>query len=139
MQAPWIFSCNTKMFDIDKHFAENSTVVWKSRGAKKDDIVYLYLSAPTKEIRYRCHVVEDNIPDNEMVNYQYAITDKYTLSRPRYVKLAFDKAILAGEITRDDLKENGVNQVQAQARICRQAVPFFLKKDPELKDIWKDN
>ena len=39
MQAPWIFSCNTKMFDIDKHFAENSTVVWKSRGAKKDDIV----------------------------------------------------------------------------------------------------
>ena len=57
MQAPWTFSCNTKMFDIDKHFAENSTVVWKSRGAKKDDIVYLYLSAPTKEIRYRCHGV----------------------------------------------------------------------------------
>ena len=66
-------------------------------------------------------------------------TNNYTLSRPKYVKLALDKAIPAGVITREELKQHGIHQFQAQARICRQAEPFFIMKDPELTEIWKDN
>ncbi len=139
MQSPWIFSCNTGMFDINKHFESNDTVVWKSRSAKKGDIVYIYLSTPTREIRYRCHVVEEDIPDIEMSKYKYAVVSKCTIKHPRYVKLALDKKFALGEIKREDLRENGINQFQTQARICNKAKAYFLKKDSELKKIWKDN
>ena len=63
----WIVPCNTKHFDVVDHFRKNDTVIWKnSFTIKKCDNVYIYLSLPYGEIKFRCTVISDSV-SNELL------------------------------------------------------------------------
>ncbi len=59
----WLIPANPKYFDIDGAFAKDDTILWKQSSAVQvGDLVYLYVAAPVSAVRYKCKVLEVNIP-----------------------------------------------------------------------------
>lgn len=62
----WIIPANPKYFNLEEAFAKNDTILWKqSNTVQVGDLVYLYVAAPVSAVRYKCKVLQVNIP------YQY--------------------------------------------------------------------
>ncbi|MCB2360931.1 MmcQ/YjbR family DNA-binding protein [Clostridium estertheticum] len=77
----WIVPANPKYFDLDKAFMDNDVILWKqSNNIAVGDIVYMYVAAPYSSIKYKCKVVEVNIP------YNYN-DDKVSMNRVMKIKL----------------------------------------------------
>lgn len=61
----WIIPANPKYYDIGKHIAESGDGIflWKqSRSMAVGNMVYIYITAPVSGIKYRCRVLETDIP-----------------------------------------------------------------------------
>ena len=124
-QETWVFPCNVKFFDFFKHFNDNRTVIWKRRGAVHNgDIVYIYVGAPYKEIRFKCHVVNESVDEATVEKNQYAIPKNAT-GNEHYLELALDKTFESNTFPLADLKEHDLGQVQIPARASRRLKAFL--------------
>lgn len=117
----WIVPCNIKHFDVVSHFKKNTTVVWKNiSSVSPGDIVYIYLGVPYREIRYKCLVLNSNVPEEVLAQNRYALSNR-PLSRLYQVEIKYMELELVAEypegaLQLHDLKENGLGQVQVQAK-----------------------
>lgn len=132
MSEKWIIPCNVKRFDVIEHFKTSDTVVWKnSFTIKRNDIVYIYLGAPYGEIRYRCLVINDCVDDELLQSNPYAIQEKnsnnYFSKKIKYIQLKLDCEFAKDTFTLSRLRENGLGQVQIQARMDRRLRTFIEK------------
>ena len=60
----WIIPVNLKYYDIGDEFSANEEILWTQKASmQKGDFVAIYITAPTKAIRYVCQVLEANIPN----------------------------------------------------------------------------
>lgn len=124
-QETWVFPCNVKFFNIFDHFKKRNTVVWKRRGSvHTGDVVYIYLGSPYKEIKYKCHVIADDISEEKVQMNSYAIPKKVS-GTPHYIELELDQTFEEGKYPYEVLKENGLGQVQIPARASRRLKPFL--------------
>ena len=144
MAEKWIIPCNVKRFDVIEHFKNNKTVIWKnSFTIRTGDIVYIYLGAPYGEIRYRCKVIADTVDDTLLLSNSYAIQEKasnnYFSKKIKYIQLQFDYEFPTGVLTLQNLKANGLGQVQIQARIDRYLRPYIERIEQELSEGEKEN
>ena len=124
MIESWVVPCNIKHFDLISHFEKSDTVVWKnSFTIKQGDTVYIYVGAPISEIRYRCTVISDSVPDEILAKNEYAIVEKtgnnYFSKKIKYVQLKRVVAYPEKLFVLEDLRKNGLGQVQIQARADR--------------------
>ena len=63
VKSEWIVPANPKYFNLARAFAKNKEILWKqSNNIQAGDMVYLYVAAPVKAIRYKCEVLKSNIP-----------------------------------------------------------------------------
>lgn len=137
MVEKWIIPCNTKHFDLVEHFKENNTAVWKnSFTIKAGDIVYIYLSAPYSEIRYKCHVISDKVSDELLSENAYAIPAKeshnYFSKKTKFIQIEKDCEYPAGTFPLAELKDHGLGQVQIQARTDRRVQAYLDSKEGAL-------
>ena len=93
----WLIPANPKYFDIDGAFAKDDTILWKqSSTVQVGDLVYLYVAAPVSAVRYKCKVLEVNIP--------YKYKDK-NVSMTRVMKIkrlkTYDPSLWTFEKLRD--------------------------------------
>ncbi|WP_048736334.1 MmcQ/YjbR family DNA-binding protein [Necropsobacter massiliensis] len=59
----WLVPANPKYYDIERQFNEHDVIYWKqSSNIAVDDTVYIYVAAPSSALRYKCRVLEVNIP-----------------------------------------------------------------------------
>lgn len=59
----WLVPGNPKYYDIPGHFKVGKETIWKqSSKVNVGDIVYLYVTAPVKAVKYQCQVTGVNIP-----------------------------------------------------------------------------
>jgi len=59
----WLQPVNPSYFDIDLAFKRNEVIMWKqSRNVRIGDICYIYVASPVKAIKYKCEVVQIDIP-----------------------------------------------------------------------------
>lgn len=124
MAEKWILPCNTKVYDVIEHFKRNKRIVWKnSFTIHPGDVVYLYLSAPYSEIRYKCLVVNNVADEDTIQQNSYAIPTKksnnFFSKKEKYIELEFICEYPHKTFPLDKLKENGLGQVQIQARVDR--------------------
>ena len=121
----WILPCNVRFFDVEKHFEEHDTVVWK-RGAstKEGDVVYLYLGAPYSQILYRCIVEKEELTKEEVEENKYAVRAGAT-PKTKYMLLKLEYKYKEGTMTLDKLREHGLGQTQKQARTSRSVQGFI--------------
>lgn len=54
----WILPCNLKYYDIKKAFSMFSSIDWHQTNLNVcvGDIVYIYVSSPAQQVRYKCRV-----------------------------------------------------------------------------------
>lgn len=105
----WIIPANMKDYDIDKDFAASPEVVWTQKASiRTGDIVLIYITAPTKAVRYICRVLEDHI-----------VKGGQSFMRLRLLK-QFDEGIL----TFDKLKTLGVTSVRGPRRVTAEVIAF---------------
>jgi len=63
--SSWIIPANPRYYDVDRHIAESSDgiFIWKqSSSVSVGSDVYIYITAPVSGIRYKCRVLETDIP-----------------------------------------------------------------------------
>lgn len=130
MSEKWIFPCNPKLFDVNKHFLDTNLVVWKnSFSMKVGDTVYIYVSSPMSAILYRCKVVSDTVSNDVLQQNQYAIREKeyynFFSRRSKYVIMELEMTYPKDLLTLKKLREKGLGQVQIQARANRQLSEFL--------------
>ncbi len=83
----WIIPANSSFFDVIGYFSSNEEVIWKqSAGLLKGDIAYIYVTSPLSEIRFRCEVLETDIPyehEDEHVRMKKVVKLKVMQSYPQ--------------------------------------------------------
>lgn len=139
MIEKWIIPCNVKRFNIIDHFKSSETVVWKnSFTIHKGDIAYIYLGAPYGEIRYRCSVISDTVDEETLQANKYAIQEKnsnnYFSKKIKYIQLKLECEYPEGLLPLAKLKENGLGQVQIQARPDRNLKRYLESVDYSLSE-----
>lgn len=124
----WVFPTNVKHFDIVNHFKNHSTVIWKYyANVRLNDVVYIYVGNPYKTILYKCIVTKINIDTDTVEKNKYAITKNAT-DKTKYLEMKLDKTFDKDTMPCFNiLKNNGLGQVQKQARASR-AFLFFIKQ-----------
>lgn len=130
MVETWIIPCNTAFFDITAHFTHQDSVVWKNYFTiKKNDIVYIYIGGATRQIKYRCIVISDNVDATVLNSNQYAIPRKklnnFFSKKDKYMSLLLERTYPHGVLTYEELKKHGIGQVQLQARVDRTALKYI--------------
>lgn len=139
MVEKWIIPCNLKRFNIIEHFKSTDKVVWKnSFTISTGDIAYIYLSAPYGEIRYRCSVISDSVDEETLRANQYAVQEKksnnYYSKKDKYIQLKLMNEYPSGSLTLARLRENGLGQVQIQARPDRRLSKFLDSLEDSLQE-----
>lgn len=129
----WIIPCNVRFFDIEKHFEQCNIVVWKkdSNSIKLGDNVYLYLGAPYSQILYKCVVSNIDVSEDIVEKNSYAIRADAKHKKQKYMELKLIKKYEKDTFSYTVLKENGLGQVQKQARTDRKLQAFISMRDDE--------
>lgn len=130
MKENWIVPCNIKVYDVISHFKKNRTIIWKNAFTiHSGDIAYLYLGSPYGEIRYKCLVISDSVSDELLQRNTYAIPAKksnnYFSKKDKYIQMELVNEYPAGTFKLSDLRNNGLGQVQIQARTDRRLQAYI--------------
>lgn len=134
MTENWVVPCSVKFYDVVGHLKERDTIVWRKVSAlKQGDVVYLYLGSPYSEIKFKCHIIEDNIDEATLKDNAYAIKESDSLRKYKYIKLKLDYTYPDGVLSLDKLREHGLGQTQIQARTDRRLQAFIDSVNEELK------
>lgn len=138
MIEKWIVPCNIKRFDLISHFENSDTVVWKnSFTIKQGDTVYIYIGAPIGEIRYRCTVISDSVSDGLLAENKYAVDEKTGNNnfskKVKYVQLKKEIEYPSNFLVLNELRKNGLGQVQIQARADRKLKAFLEQAEETIK------
>lgn len=137
MAEHWIIPCNINLFDVRERFKHINTVVWKnSFTIRAGDTVYIYIGAPISQIKYRCTVISDQVDEETLQKNEYAIVkskgSNYFSKKVKYIQLRCDYEYPDGCLPLSVLKENGLGQVQIQARTDRTLQRYLDEIDKRL-------
>lgn len=135
----WIIPCNLKVFDVITHFKTNKQVVWKnSFTIKAGDIAYIYLGQPYSELKFKCRVISNDVDDELLKNNSYAIPAKksnnYFSKREKYIVMELLQEFPDKALPLDQLRKNGLGQVQIQARTDKKLLKHIMLIEEQLID-----
>lgn len=134
MKENWIIPCNIKYFDVITYLQSHENIVFRRISAiNKGDVAYIYVTSPYCEIKYRCHVVCDDVSSEELKDHLYAIPQtKNDYKKKRYIKLHVDYKYEHGTMGLKDLKNHGLGQVQMQARTDKYVQAYINEVEEKL-------
>lgn len=137
MPEHWIIPCNIKHFDVRKHFLTTDTVVWRnSFSIREGDTVYIYIGAPVSELLFQCKAVSTCVPSDVLEANAYAVTGKksnnYYSKKEKYIILQKEVQFPDGYFPLAEMRENGLGQVQIQARTDRRLQRYIDLKISEM-------
>jgi len=135
MVENWIVPCSVKFYDVVDHFKKQDTIIWRKVSAlKTGDIVYLYIGKPYSEIKYRCHIVNDNVDDEILMKNTYAIRKTNSVRKYFYFELKLDYTYPKGVLSLEKLREHGLGQTQTQARTDRKLQAYLDSINKSIKE-----
>lgn len=115
IMAHWLLPANTKFYDVVGAFNQSSTYWPMKAKLKAGDILFIYLSAPQKQIAYTCKVTKIDLPlevvFDSICEFAKDSIDKKKPTKPfaklsNIVSLPIDEQSFLGY---QYLKENGLN------------------------------
>lgn len=110
----WIIPANPKYYDIDAEFAANKVILWTQKASiKKGDFVAIYMTAPTKAVRYFCQVLEADLPND-------AYRDEPSIKK--LMKIQLLHTFSDEQVTFDILKLCGVRAVRGPRRMTKELI-----------------
>ncbi len=130
--ATWILPCNTKYYDVAGAFENLPTLDWKqsAKNISEGDHVYIYLSSPLKEIRYKCTVIKANLPSADIDDSLYTLNGEPYKNFGRYMELKLDKEYENHELSREILVQHGLkSRMQCQMCASEELAAFIRSVD----------
>ncbi|MGT2886980.1 MmcQ/YjbR family DNA-binding protein [Streptococcus didelphis] len=116
----WIIPANLIYYDIDAEFAANPEILWTQKASiKAGDFVFIYITAPTKAIRYACQVLEADI-----ANEGY----RKNTSIKTLMKLGLIKSYHDDQLPLEIMKEKGVRAVRGPRRMSKELLTYVKEK-----------
>jgi hypothetical protein len=98
----WLVPANPKYFDLEVHLAASREILWKqSTTILPGDEVYLYVTSPASEVRWRFVVLESDLPAR----------GTYAMRVDRLMRLRLLQRV-EPPISRADLEAEGVTHVR---------------------------
>lgn len=129
----WIVPCSVKFYDVVSHLNEKNKIVLRKVSALREgDIVYLYLGAPYSEIKYKCHIINDDVDEKTLEENAYAIRKSMSTRKYKYLLLELDYTYPAGALSLEKLRKHGLGQTQTQARTDRKLQAYIDSVNAEL-------
>ncbi len=119
-KSHWIIPANSSFFDVIDYFSTNEEVIWKqSAGLVKGDIAYIYVTSPLSEIRFRCEVLETDIP--------YEHEDEHVHMK-KVVKLKVLQSYAHGFCTLEKMRSFKVKSVRGQRTAPKELISMLEQK-----------
>lgn len=120
----WIVPFNVKKFDLITHFSTNETVfIKRNRAISNSDEVYIYLSTPFSEVRYKCIVIKTGIKA-EVIPPEYKVS---RLEDGFFVEIKLLGTFPEKLITGQKLKQLGLGQFINQQSVYGQIEQYLIK------------
>lgn len=130
----WIVPCNLTVFNIIEHFDGHKTMLWKGTSATETgDVVYLYIGRPFSEIKYKCVVVESNLPMSLIESSEYDVLKVPSKRRKNFIRIEMEQEYPRGLLPLSKLMKHGLVSVQSQMRLAPGAVQYIEKVTQEGK------
>lgn len=128
MSTQWIIPCNIKYYDVVGVFKKFKIIDWKqSTNISINDIVYIYLGKPWKQIKYKCIVREVNLKQASREDVEFILDGSQYIDYGRYMRLELIDEYIDGMFTNLELKENGVTSVQGPRTVPERLRTFMDK------------
>lgn len=113
----WIIPANLKYYDIDAEFAANSIINWTQKASiKAGDYVAIYITAPTRALRYLCRVLESDIPNS---GYREEKSIK------KLMKIELLQTFSDSQFPIAVLKECGVTNIRGPRRMTKELITLI--------------
>ena len=85
----WIIPCNVKYYDVEKAFATITKLDWKqsNKNMQIGDIIYIYVSKPYSEIRFKCKITKVLLDSIEIDDSDFVIDGSNYEKYPTHMEL----------------------------------------------------
>ena len=136
----WVISCNPSYYDVIGAFNELECIEWKqSTNIKVGDIVYIYVSSPVKEIKYKCIARKVNLNSAGRIDdSKFMIDDSNYRNYGRYMELELITKYQDKQYTLNDLKQHGLRSVQGPSKLSEELQNYIkLTEISKIKEIKK--
>ena len=125
----WIIACNPQNYNVDAAFSRLQVIDWKqSFNASVGDIVYIYVAAPIKAVKYKCIVEETNKPRVTIDDSEFVVDGTPFSGYGKHMALRLD-AIFSTPVPLEKLREAGINRVQGPIKARPDVVQLFESSD----------
>lgn len=140
----WLIPCSPNIYNAEDAFNEYGALIWhQDCNMCSGDIAYIYVTAPTKEIRCKCLITEVDIPVDIGTDEGYVLDESFcSKSYRRYMELKllekYDCPLLGFHF----LQMNGLSgtirgQRKAVSQLCCyiENVVLSFSRNPETIEI----
>lgn len=118
--AEWTIICNPNYYDIFGAFKKLKKINWKQpTSIEEGDIVYIYITKPIQEIRFKCKVTKTGIPYTETNDddSEFDFDEPDDMHDDLYMEIELINRFNAGLLTYKELKENGLKNIQGPSQV----------------------
>lgn len=124
----WIIPCNPRYYDVIGAFSNLNKIEWKqSTNIKVGDIVYIYVSSPYKEIKFKCIARKvDMVSAGRIDDSKYILDDTNYKNYGRYMELELVKKYKNNQYPFEIIKQKGVKAIQGPSRITEE-LNYYIK------------
>ena len=122
----WMVPGNPEHFDIIGAFTELGKIDWRQTiNAQVGDIVYVYVSGPIKEIRFKCRVNETDIEDVEIEDDKFNISGEQGGVYDRYMELEAIREYSGSAYGREELLKHGFMTLRGPMRVPQELQKYL--------------
>ena len=125
----WILPCNSKKYNIDKIFQDKEEIEWHqtNKNVEPGDVVYIYLTSPKQEVKYKYQVVLSNKTSNDINDQDYC----EDIDFDNYGKYMVLKKIKSYTVlkTFHELQEKGFKGIIRCIRYLDQNIVDFIEEE----------
>ena len=133
-KTQWVIPCNPAYYDVCGVFNKLDKVEWKqSTNVNVGDIVYIYVTSPIKEIRYKCvaRKVDLDYADTEKDREFILKGDNYE-NCGRYMELELITKYKENKFTLENLKQNGLKSVQGPSKVSEELANYIKSNEIDM-------
>lgn len=125
--AEWIITCNVNAYNVEGAFSKLKTLDWKqSTNIEKGDIVYIYVGVPMSAIKYKCEVLEVDLPESTIDDSEFVLDGSNYENYGRYMQLHLLKKYGNQLLGRNQLIANGLKTVQGPSKVNSQLSAYLF-------------
>lgn len=125
----WIVPSNENIFRVSDWLATHQFVYWRQTvNYRKQDTVYLYSTAPTSAIKFKCIVDDIDVQNEEAFEEkEYWSGGQPEPYKYGYARFRLVKAIEGNELNLDALMQHGLNGAPQKGVVISEAMVSFIE------------